>query len=204
MDIVVFVKNYKNSNVNKDVNWDKWLKIRSKNVKLKPHEKRLVKYQLKAYKNFEGEVSAKVSFINQGGAGTSIRTKMSIAVYLISKNNSKIGAELGDIQIGEMDNSIRLAVPIKNTASIHIRPIGVFFIYNSDNKLVETLKCEPTYPIFEGNKTVLKSQLPIKKPVNGTYKIKADVSLGYNDVYKVKKEYRMVINKKNIKVKEIK
>ncbi|MBU1076259.1 MAG: hypothetical protein KKH98_03135 [Spirochaetes bacterium] len=203
-EIVVTVENFRSSKINEKVDWRSWLTIDTKNIILKGNEKILLQYTLEAFKDFKGEVSAKVSFIDRpSGSSTSIRTKMSVAIYMISRANAKIGSELGKMNIEKEGSLLNFQVPVKNTGNIHVRPDGHLSLLNSKGKVLNKVELKTSYPIFEGYEIKLENKEQVKFPGNGEYTVNVKLNLGYKDIYNVEKDYKVSINKKGkIKIRE--
>ncbi len=203
--LVCFVQDFKKSRVNEKISWKNWLNFKIKKIKIKANSEKIIKYKVTAPHNFGGEVSAKISFVEGHNSGTSINTKMSVAVYMISRKNSYLGADITAVQAECKKQEIRFDFTVTNTGNIHIRPEGNIYIYSLKNRLLKQIKIPKQYPLFESGKFVLSVKDKfINKGIN-QYIVKLKMALGYNAAFTLEKKYKIKMSDNNILfIKEVK
>ncbi len=202
--LLCFVNNFKSSKENRRIDWKKWLKLEFNptNIVIPPKSKKILKYKVIAPHNLKGEVSAKISFLKvMNKRGTGINTEMSVAVYLISRKNSYIGGEIRDFNVSYLSNNIfMVSFELKNKGNIHLRPSGKIFIYTDKKRkrLITGIKIPKSYPLFENKKVRYEKKFKLINKGKNRYIFEINLSLGYNNIYNIKKEYFVELNNNKI------
>ncbi len=196
--LICVIKDFKNSGINRKLSWKKWLipEFSLKKIFLKPGEKKLLHYKVIAPEKFKGEVSAKVSFIQLPcKEGTSINLKLSVVIYLISRKNSYIGAEIKNITITNLKNNSRFSFVITNTGNIHLRPNGVIKILKN-KKSIASINVQKQFPLFEGKRLRVTRKVPSLS--DGIYQMNINLNSGYKDIPLIQKKIYFKIKKGKI------
>ena len=195
IEVIITVKEgRRNKKYNKNIKVTDWLQMDKKYRKiiLKENEKKDILYLLKAPDNFESSLAAKVSFVQRGSM---IASAMTLSVYIIAKGNSIIAGEIKDIKFD--DKTEKFNISLTNSGNIHIRPSGMLEIYKED-KIIKSVKIKKSLPIDENMMGNIPVAFNADKLKDGTYKVKAIISLGYGDTYKLEKD--VIISVKNKKI----
>jgi len=169
-----------------------WLEVSPMEFELKEGESKEVKYEVNVPKDAKGELSAMIFIdgkpkeIAEGSIG--INTSIGVPIYVMIKGTEKFNAEIEELNV--VNNSpLELAVTIKNSGNVHIRPTGTIEIRQAgviatpprrgkqSPKMVLPLN-EYNYPILPNSSRTLeiKSNSRLEK---GEYT--ADMKMGFAD-----------------------
>ncbi len=194
INLKCFVQDFKKSRINKTAYKD-WLKLEfnKENIVVKANSKKKLYYRIKLPKSFSGEASAKISFVKGHSGGTGINTKMSVAVYAISKNNSYIGADIKNFLCKLTNNRLSCKFKLTNTGNIHIRPEGYISVFNKKKMLIKKIIISKQYPLFEGDSFILSASGSFINKGENLFLFKVRLFLGYNKSFYIEKQYKVKI-----------
>lgn len=172
-----------------------WLEISPLEFGLKEGETKEVKFKVAVPKKAKGElngmifVEAKPKEIAEGAIG--INTSIGVPIYVMVKGTERFKAEIEELKVMK-GSPLELAITIKNSGNVHIRPTGVIEIFNADLRKLKMDSHRFTVPLNEYNYPVLPKSSRIleirsdNKLEQGEYT--ADIKMGYGN-----KKYRKKI-----------
>lgn len=97
-----------------------------------------------------------------GNVQIQVIPRFSIPVYISMKKDENISAEITDMSTaGEpQKGGLIFNITIKNTGSVHIRPMGTLIILDQNSEVVKNLPIGKSLPVFPG----YKEQVPVFCP----------------------------------------
>jgi len=159
-----------------------WLQVEPKEFELGEAEAREVSFKVAMPSAVKGELSAMI-FVEArprdiAKGAVAVNTSIGIPIYVTAKGTQRYGAEVEDLR-ATRSAPLELAVIIKNTGNVHIRPKGTILIRNRWGRCVaQTALNEYNYPVLPFSSRVIevKTKDRLKR---GDYK--AEVRMGYAD-----------------------
>ena len=169
----------------------KWLKVKPLKFRLKKGEERRISYKVQVPKNAKGELSAMI-FVEAKPRKPkkgmiAINTSIGVPIYVMIKGTEFFEAEVETLEVINAA-PLELAVKIKNSGNVHIRPEGTIHIRNKEAKLLTLPLNKYNYPILPNSSRTLeiKTRSGLEQ---GEYV--ADIEMAYAD-----KKYRKTITLK--------
>ncbi|NQU74042.1 MAG: hypothetical protein HQ547_04985 [Candidatus Omnitrophica bacterium] len=137
----------------------KWLKVRPLKFRLKKGEEKQINYKIKVPKNAKGELSAMI-FVEAkprkpGKGMVTINTSIGVPIYAMIEGTERFEAEVEALEVVS-PLPLELAVTIKNSGNVHIRPEGTIDIRNKEGKLLTLPLNKYNYPILPGSSRTLE------------------------------------------------
>lgn len=160
----------------------RWLEITPLEFELGAGEAKQVSLKVDVPKKAKGEFNAMIFIegrpkVAQEGAVT-INTSIGIPIYVMVKGTERFKAEVEDLTVTK-NTPLEMAIKIKNTGNVHIRPQGVITIKNKKGKeLFNVPLNEYNYPVLPDSSRTLEIKSN-NRLENGEYT--ADVKMGFND-----------------------
>lgn len=137
-----------------------WLQINPVGFELKAGNAQKVSYKIVVPKGRKGELNAmifiegKPAEVKEGSIG--INTSIGVPIYVMIKGTEKYRAELEDLLVSK-NSPLELAVKIKNSGNVHIRPAGSIEIKNRKGEAVFICPLnEYNYPILPNSSRTLE------------------------------------------------
>ncbi len=166
---------------NKSFTVNSWLEIGGAHqFSLKPGERREVALRVTCPKNAQGELVGMVSFLYHASEPSMVTPVISVSIYTVVAGTEKISGEISELGIRSSQSAIQVAIGVKATGNVHLRPAGQVLIFNEKKELVSTIPIREGDPAYPGRERGYFGQDSSTKLVPGRYTLAAN--LVYRDV----------------------
>lgn len=190
IDLEITTKDWNSYKGNGELNVDSWFIFSEKNIHLKKGEAREIPYTIKTDSSMKGSVAGQVTFSLNPPGNEGVTVKMSFPVYLIIYGTEKIKFDIAKISFNQLTgDELKLAVLVKNSGNVHVRPSAILSIYNKKNEIVYTTALAEGAPVYaETERAIFNTSIHnLKNYEPGTYTIEIVVkALGESVTKKVK------------------
>ena len=153
VQIMVKTKEWFKLKENRDISLDTWLRISPKELLVAPGKKGEFKWKVSVPNNAVGELAGMVSFTPSEKTGP-ITTVMSVPIYVAIKDTSIKRAKIEKIVVrrgqSKEHSNIRVAVVIKNTGNVHLRPSGKVLIKDKKGREIKVVSLASGWPVYPG------------------------------------------------------
>ena len=164
-----------------------WLNLEPKNFRLKPAEKKEVKYSIRAPSGLAGEIMAQVYFADvtkKESAAVNVISRVGVGLYVSVKETQKISAKIDRINITKEGKEIKFEVVVENLGNVHLRPKGKLVIQDSQNRTIKELETQYGWPVFPATKYSYHALCKDTDIGKGQYGVQA--SIYYGNLYEQK------------------
>ena len=165
------------ANKTKNLVIDQWLKLHGKKeFDLKPGQSRKVKITARCPKEAEGELVGMVSFLYEKDPPSMVTPIISVSVYVEVAGTEKASGEIRQVAVQTWNNQIQLAVDLKSTGNVHLRPSGSFTVVDARGVEVATFPVKEGAPAYPGRDQGYFAQIPPGfKLASGRYAVKVSL-----------------------------
>jgi hypothetical protein len=183
----------------KKIDTFEWLRLSPLEFGLQEDETKEVKLEVAVPKGAAGElngmifIEGRLKEIKEGAIG--INTSIGVPIYVVIKGTERFKAEVEDLKV-IISSPLQLAITIKNSGNVHIRPTGTIEVINTDAHGLKTDSHGFIVPLNEYNYPILPNSsrtLEIRsnnKLEQGDYM--AEIKMGFAD-RKYKKRITVII-----------
>lgn len=164
-----------------------WLELEPKNFKLKPAEKKEVKYLIKLPSGLDSEIMAQIYFADVTGRGAgavNLVSRLGVGLYVSAKETQKISARIDRINITKEGQEIKFEVVVENLGNVHLRPKGKLIIQDSYKTIIKEMETQYGWPVFPAKKYSYYAFCKDTGIKSGLYKLKAVIY--YGNLYELK------------------
>jgi len=166
-----------------------WIEINPREFELKKDEEREVAFKVTMPETAQGELNAMIFVkgapkeVSEGAVG--INMSIGIPIYVMAKGTEIFEAEVEELKITRYA-PLEMAITIRNSGNVHIRPKGVIDIRDDEQSLFSVPLNEYNYPVLPHSSRTL--EIKTKRDLSRA-KYEADIRMGYAD----KKHRRRII-----------
>ncbi|MBN1898246.1 MAG: hypothetical protein JW827_05685 [Spirochaetes bacterium] len=182
--IVIQVENQWSNKI--DDGKKEWLKVQTKEIVLKPEEKKNISYQVNMNKDMDGEVMAMVYFSKkmEKKKGITLHARTGCPVYAYRKGTEKIQASMSEIKIKKAEKgTYHFSMDITNKGNNYIFPRVYLILDNMKNEGITYSAFSQIIPVAPGEERTYS--LPWEsKDFKGTLKGKVIVLYNLKNVNK--------------------
>ena len=136
---------------NKKFKVEDWLTVDQEVFTLNGGESRKVRFKAKAPKKAQGELVGMISFKTKSATMSTVEFVLSGAVYVAVKGTEKFEGDIRAMMVMPSSESVKAGVLLRNTGNVHLRPIGIFKIFDDNDQPVANVELEVGQPTYPGN-----------------------------------------------------
>lgn len=174
ISVAITTEDWNNSPNNKDVHVNDWLKVDKKNIILKPMEEADIEYTVTSA-DYEGSLSAMVSFTYRSPKATGINLMTSVPVYLTIKGTEIVEYNIEQINFigSQRGSNPYIKYSVKNDGNVPVRFIGKYKIMKG-KKLVFENRIREQSPVYAGTVRGFMEEMPVIEKGKYTLTISLD------------------------------
>jgi hypothetical protein len=141
-----------------------------------------------------------VSFAFQSDTPSNLLPVISVSVYMEAIGRSQISGEITALALRDANKGTQVAVGVKSTGNVHLRPTGNVKVFTQSGKEVATFLIKEGDPAYPGQERGYFAQDETLKLEPGSYRAKTemtyrDLTLRATKEFKVSKDRTVLLAK---------